>query len=267
MITGVSLAKITETNPNEDSYFAKKDNFFAISDGAGGCGVFSDKWSEYLVSHLPESSPIISPDEFDNWLDGICDTFYEKCEDIAKGLDPMFLNKFYKEGSYATIAAVWKTMQNECICMTYGDSVVFHYDYTTKVLEHSFTKLGDFSNPPYLINVLEPITKSAFRTRSFSLTESSVIFAATDALSHFILMMYMVSKLDVYENELKEIISKQNPNSQLVSMALSQKVNFDDILNRLINSAKNKSDFDLFIHELYENGLIDIDDYTLVVLN
>lgn len=265
MVTGVSLAKITENNPNEDS-FVKKDFFFAVSDGAGGCGVFSDKWSDYLVNHLPENTPLMDADELDKWLDGICDTFYTKCEDIAKGLDPMFLNKFYKEGAFATLAAVWKISPSECKCITYGDSVVFHYDYKTKELEYSFTKLSDFSNPPYLINVLEPITKSAFKTCTFTLTDSSVIFAATDALSHYILMMYMVSKLNIYENELKEIISKQNSNSRFVSQAIDQVVNFDEVLNKLIFSAQNKKDFESLILELYQKGLIDTDDYTLVVL-
>lgn len=266
MITGVTLAKITETNPNEDS-FVKKDNFFAISDGAGGCGVFSDKWSDYLVNHLPENSPIMDANELDAWLDGICDNFYARCENIAKELDPMFLNKFYKEGSYATLAAVWKTSPNECKCMTYGDSVVFHYDYTTKKLEHSFTKLADFSNPPYLINILEPITKSAFRTRTFSLTDSSVIFAATDALSHYILMMYMSSMPEKYEKELNDIIGKQNPNSHLVSMALTQTEKFDNVLEKLISSSDNPKCFEKYINNLYSKGLIDIDDYTFVVLN
>lgn len=265
MITGVSIPKNTGKNPNEDSY-VKTDDFFAVSDGAGGCGVFSDKWSDYLVNHLPEKTPLTDAEEFDKWLDDICDTFYVQCEEIAKGLDPMFLNKFYKEGTFATLAAVWKISSNECKCITYGDSVVFHYDYKTKELEHSFTKLSDFSNPPYLINVLEPITKSAFKTRTFTLTDSSVIFAATDALSHYILMMYMASKLNVYENELKEIISKQNPNSRFVSLAIDQVVNFDEVLNKLICSVQNEKDFESSIRELNLNGLIDIDDYTLVVL-
>ena len=28
----------------------------AVSDGAGGCGLFANEWSEYLVKHLPKDT-------------------------------------------------------------------------------------------------------------------------------------------------------------------------------------------------------------------
>ena len=44
--------------PNEDAVIAK-DHLIAVSDGAGGGGVFADKWSKYLVDHLPDK-PIMT---------------------------------------------------------------------------------------------------------------------------------------------------------------------------------------------------------------
>ena len=39
--------------PNEDAVIAK-DSLIAVSDGAGGGGVFADQWSKYLVDKLPK---------------------------------------------------------------------------------------------------------------------------------------------------------------------------------------------------------------------
>ena len=55
--------------PNEDAVVVR-ENAIAVSDGAGGGGVFADLWSNYLVEHLPEK-PIKSYQTFDKWIDGI----------------------------------------------------------------------------------------------------------------------------------------------------------------------------------------------------
>lgn len=51
--------------------------------------------------------------------------------------------------------------------MAYGDSVVFHYNVQTGILEHSFTKLADFSNPPRLISCKDPLEEEGFRCGDF----------------------------------------------------------------------------------------------------
>ena len=48
MVNGVSIAKLNENVPNEDSIFFS-DNCIAVSDGAGGCGLYADEWSRYLI--------------------------------------------------------------------------------------------------------------------------------------------------------------------------------------------------------------------------
>ena len=49
----ISFAKFEEGIVNEDAAIARKD-VIAVSDGAGGGGVFAERWSKYLVEHLPE---------------------------------------------------------------------------------------------------------------------------------------------------------------------------------------------------------------------
>ena len=49
----ISLAKFEEGIINEDAAIAKNE-VIAVSDGAGGGGVFADLWSKYLVEHMPD---------------------------------------------------------------------------------------------------------------------------------------------------------------------------------------------------------------------
>ena len=48
----LSISKFKENTINEDAVKAT-EKWIAVSDGAGGGGVFADRWSEYLVEHLP----------------------------------------------------------------------------------------------------------------------------------------------------------------------------------------------------------------------
>ena len=263
----VTLSKYTDTIPNEDSCIAN-ENLIAISDGAGGCGVFASDWSKYLVDKIPIDKPITSFEEFDNWIDSIWESFYNKHEEIAKEYDGIFQKKFYTEGSCATIAAVWRVCPNRCYYIAYGDSVVFHYSKTSGKLEHSFTKLADFSNPPHLISCKDPLQEEGFKKGNFVLEDDSVVFAASDAVSHFVLMMYMVSHLDNYEKDINKIINSKSSDATMSSLALKfarqNEKSFDVQINEILNWCENQEEFQKKIIDLNKKGLIDIDDYTIV---
>ena len=59
----ISIPKIEESAINEDAVNVS-ENFVAISDGAGGGGVFADLWSQYLVDHIT-TEPISDFRSFD----------------------------------------------------------------------------------------------------------------------------------------------------------------------------------------------------------
>ena len=131
----LSISKFEEGVINEDAAKATKE-WIAISDGAGGGGVFADRWSKYLVEHLPDE-PITDYPTFDSWVDGIWEPFYNGCEEIAKQEGGMLLNKFYDEGSFATLIAIW----NNGRWISYGDSVGFCYYKKTGILQHTFGRI------------------------------------------------------------------------------------------------------------------------------
>lgn len=83
MNRGVSIAKWNDHVANEDSFFSS-DTCIAVSDGAGGCGLFADEWSQYLIEQLPKNKPITSFTELDEWVDSIWESFYNEHEEKQK---------------------------------------------------------------------------------------------------------------------------------------------------------------------------------------
>lgn len=258
----ITIAKLDEGLVNEDAARAT-DKWIAVSDGAGGGGVFADMWSKYLVEHLPDE-PIADYQVFDAWIDGIWEPFYNDCEKRAKTEGGLLLNKFYDEGSFATLVAVWKDGR----WMSYGDSVAFCYHRKSGMLQHSFTKLTDFNNPPYLVNCKDPLNPDGFRSGKFKMEEDFVAFAASDALAHYILMMYEVSRKEEFANELQEAIDAQTKDSNFINTAMGmKKVDFEkDILGKLMSSSKNAANFKRHLESLRKRGLIAHDDYSLVIM-
>ena len=264
MNRGVSIVKWNDHVANEDSFFSS-DTCIAVSDGAGGCGLFADEWSQYLIEQLPKNKPITSFTELDEWVNGIWESFYNEHEEKAKQGDGILLNKFYNEGSCATIAVAWKINEKVAKWMAYGDSVVFHYSFQTGILEYSFTKLADFSDPPRLVSCKDPLEEESFRCGDFDLDESSVVFAASDALSHYILMMYELAHCKEFGEELAEEYLKQSGNSQLLKTAETMKFDFwKDVLQSLLDATSSSSWFELYLKELNSKGILDMDDFTLV---
>lgn len=256
----ISLAKFEEDVTNEDAAIARKE-VIAVSDGAGGGGVFADCWSKYLVERLPDE-PIESFEAFDKWIDSIWEPFYNEYEAEAKTIGGLFLNKFYDEGSYATLVAVWESGR----WVSYGDSVAFCYNRESKELQHSFTRLADFNNPPYLINCKDPLDENGFRSGGFNIDDDSIVFTASDTLAHYILMMYEVAHRDMFGNELQEAIHAQTKNSNFIKTAMAiPRIDFEkDVLRKLQNSnqpflMKNH------IKGLWKKGLIGHDDYSLAM--
>ncbi len=254
----ISIAKLGEGLVNEDAARAT-EKWIAVSDGAGGGGVFADLWSKYLVDHLPDD-PITDYQTFDAWIDGIWEPFYNDCEEKAKQEGGMILNKFYDEGSFATLVAVWK----DGCWISYGDSVAFCYDKKTGVLQHTFGRIVDFNNPPYLVNCKDPSDEKGFKCGRFEINEDCMVFAASDALAHYILMMYEVAHKDWYAKELQDAIDAQTKSSNLVKTAKRlRKVDFaKDVIQKLQNCQYTQQ-FTAHIAHLRKMGIIALDDYSL----
>ena len=261
----VSIARFGES-VNEDAALAQ-DCLIAVSDGAGGGGVYADEWSQYLLNCLP-ATPFASFSEMDKWVDGIWEPFYTQHEVSAKQQGGLFLDKFYDEGSFATLVAVWRESPSLCKWISYGDSVAFCYDRITHKLQHSFTRLKDFNLPPYLINTNNPLNEKGFRSGTFDVSNHSIVFATSDALAHYIIMMYRVLEDRHETTEIKDAIdvSSRNSNILLAAKAWEGKSFEVDILNKLLSSSKNKGNFQRHLRSLWKQGVLALDDYSFTLM-
>lgn len=257
----LSIPKLEDGIVNEDAVKATR-KWIAVSDGAGGGGVFADQWAKYLMEHLPDE-PITEYGAFDRWIDSIWEPFYNDCEEVAKAEGGMLLNKFYDEGSFATIVAVWKDGH----WMSYGDSVAFCYDRASDSLQHSFGRIVEFNNPPYLVNCKDPTDEKGFRSGQLEITNDCIVFVASDALAHYILMMYEVAHKEKYNEELQEAINAQTKDSNFIMTALGmKKADFEkDVIDKLLN-CRNEWNFKQHLQSLRKKGLIGHDDYSIAIL-
>ena len=262
----ISIGKPEAGCINEDAAMSD-GNKIAISDGAGGGGLFAERWSRYLLDHLPDA-PIFSAEDLDCWLESIWEPFYNVCEEDAKMLGGMPLEKFYSEGSFATLVAVWKTAENECKWISYGDSVAFHYNYATHQLQHSFTSLPDFDNSPYLINCKEELNKGGFRQGTFYTDSQPIVFVASDALAHYIIMMYEIRNSEMFKDDIEHVLGKQTKNTNYIKTAMTlKKIDFENkVLKKLIQCVGNFQNFARHTSKLQRIGLLAYDDYSLAVL-
>lgn len=259
----LSIAKPDQGTVNEDAAIATA-SVVAISDGAGGGGVFADLWARYLLDNLP-SAPLRTFEELDSWIDGIWEPFFNEREGQAKQLgDAMLLNKFYDEGSFATLAAIW--LGDEIHWATYGDSVAFHYDYTNQQLHSSHTDMTAFANAPLLISCKDPLQAEGFKSGTFPKSPGSVYFVASDALAHYILMMYKVSQYGLFDTEVENALNQHNRNSQYVKSAMAlPRIHFEKLLRKLLG-IKRPHNFKQHIVSLLNKHLIALDDCSLAVM-
>lgn len=242
----------------EDSSLLYNEEFIAVSDGAGGGGVFADRWSQYLVKNV-STTPITTFEEFSAWMEKIWNPFYDEYEKVAQEQGGMLLNKFYDEGSFATLVVAWKSETNKIKWIAYGDSVVFCYDRKTGELKHSFTSLSDFAKPPYLLNWKDEPQKEGFSAGEFEIEGDVNVFACSDALAHYVIMMYEVA----CGNSMPETNDK---NSDIIALAKTMKVNFKrDVINPLLKALQHNK-LEQYCVDKYHQGLLALDDYSLARL-
>ena len=118
---------------------------------------------------------------------------------------------------------------------------------------------------PGWLAVKIPWEEEGFCCGDFYLDESSVVFAASDALSHYIMMMYELSKSKEYGAELAEEYLKASGNSQLLKTAETMKFEFgQDVLQSLLDATSSDSLFEQYLKKLNSEGILDLDDFTLV---
>ena len=257
---------------NEDAfcvYDKDESNLkISLSDGAGGMGLFAADWSEKLVNNLPQK-PFKKVEELSSWMESFWEQFYDEFSQKAKDLGSDYQNKFSQEGSAATFIGLWQN-ENHFDWATYGDSCLSIFSNKTeekKFQMFPYSKPSDFLNYPFLINVQEECREKGFLNGNFDTKKENVdfIILSSDALSLYILM-----KVWQYEKptEFLELTKQNNKIAELASKIneLEKPISTTDFLNILWNKLENKDFFKKWCYEKYQNGVLESDDYTCVIV-
>lgn len=267
---GQSVAKSDEFGiiPNEDRF--RLLNPVALSDGAGGVGLFTGEWAEYLCSQLPAES-ITSHKVLCDWINSIWQPFCDTYQPIAEGKG--IGAKFLSDGSWATLIAVWIpfSRQHPVTWISYGDSALFVFDIETKRMDFcSVPEVILFNDSPYLLNWKEDPSPNGFTWGEHVLNKNQVILMASDAMAQYILLQYLL--FENSESAGLQLAKLEESGSRLAGQMIRMRNNNEGIdfftvtLPGLIASLDSEASFRSMTNALKQKGSLAFDDYTLVAL-
>ncbi|MBF0355812.1 MAG: hypothetical protein HQL43_11305 [Alphaproteobacteria bacterium] len=265
---------------NEDKFrlHRSRDGLLAaVSDGAGGTGLFCGAWAETLVNRLP-GRPIVGINELNRWLDCFCLSFRSDYSQRAKS-QPVKHAKFVKEGSCATLAACWLSFLRGRAVMRwlgYGDSQIMVFDRTgpRPVLTTSFpSTLSDLGRTPALLNWKDLPDKAKLSTGVATLPARATIAVASDGIGQYLLLRYLALHAPGASNsKMSEAFSRlAEGDSKLGDAIRAQRKQaqepFARVLDALRQALKSDQAFLAYVRARHKEGLLANDDATLLLID
>ncbi|MGL5317631.1 MAG: hypothetical protein ACRC9Q_02900, partial [Bacteroidales bacterium] len=191
---------------NEDACLSN-DCSAVLSDGAGGCGIFCADWAQFLctqfIGYIPPTASALN-----DRLGERYNLFTDQIE--AGSFRSASMDKFYREGSYATWASVSFTpdARQFSVC-TYGDSPVFHYSKERITLLSTCESLSSFVENPHLLNWIEEIKseRGFFLRKDIPFASEDLVFLTSDALGQLLLTYSLVLRAMRGDEEAKAELS------------------------------------------------------------
>jgi len=233
----------------------------AMSDGAGGAGIYCKDWAQKLVDYQPDSIHMKSKFDWDNWYLSLCDSFFRS---ISKNLpDDIFIReKFTNNGSYATLLYLWRDNSNLYFIGT-GDTTLFLFktsqeSYIPSII-YPINNQKTINSNPYLLNWNMKFPE--IQLQRVEISEGDVIICATDSIARWIINhLFILGDLSTITSHLpwnfglKEDLEKIKKVSNYGSLS--------ELISDLLK-IKTEIEFELFIKQEIEKKLLTPDDFTL----
>lgn len=251
---------------------------FVLCDGAGGSGVFSKEWAEYLAKSIPLKSEEF---EIENvyTFNKICKSFYEEVLD-KQDLSDLFLNKkLHRDGSYSTLSICWiDELSKEITISSIGDSCCFYFE---KELEGGFklkklTSINEqdsFFSQPHLVN-WNHTTPPKFLKEKFMLSGSFVVIMASDSLAKWIISCIYILQNDFFNEKnfntlfLKSLEDLRFKNTlDLIKKKIDPKTySLNNLIRNICDLAREKNIFETEMKGKFNDNELEIDDYSLLII-
>lgn len=236
----------------------------ALSDGAGGEGIFAAEWAAFLLEQLPNQPPADAA-ALRSWLQQIAKPFYIKVKPQAEQFRPV-KDKLLLEGSNATLAAVWcYPTENKLRChwLAYGDSVIFHQR------QGELTPLNDIpldrlAAPPVLLNWrFQQIDEAQIAAGELYLLPGDALWLASDGLANTLLIARL---LENKNDTLIAYLNRYVPKLGEIATELEAKpVALSGMLEHL-SKALADNQMPAVLYEWHQQHQVVRDDYALIHL-
>ncbi len=267
-------SKISQ-DENEDAIRISENsnfNLFAMSDGAGGAGIYCKEWANHIVNNQPEF-PIVSNDEANKWFQKISKSFYEFIKPTVN-YDNIFIGeRFDKEGSYATLLYVWVSKtEKKYFISGIGDTTLFYFKKTNDnysiCLIESISKQLSLEDNPELLNWQRAFEYSLL-SKSVDYENGDTIIICTDSLSRRII--YQLLLINQFETEqcLNENINKTYRRDFLEHLKINQRIfRMNEFVNYLRNLiGMSAESFRAEITKWVERNELEKDDYSFIIID
>lgn len=256
---------------NEDAIAYIKDPLFdkiAVSDGAGGAGIYCKAWANHLVQNQPDK-PFDSKTNAEEWFLSISESFYKENIESINKMDPFILEKFIKEGSYATLFfAWWNKETNVFHYVGIGDTTLFVFSKENEIFKtilitpiNEQNSLDDF---PKLLNWNKELNYD-MSISEIKLKPDDILIISTDSITRWIIYHLMVIETFETQKILGESIVKSIDSNKLQNIKLSNPFkDLSDMLLKIENTVNKSETF--FKNELEKriNGnVLEKDDFTI----
>ena len=260
---------------NEDAIAIRENNdfmLFAMSDGAGGIGIYCKEWADYIVKNQPDY-PIDSNKDSKLWFQEMSKSFYEYMKPRVN-YDNIFIGeRFDCEGSYATLLYLWVCKTEKTFYLSgVGDTTLFYFktnkdDLSISLIEPISKQLSLEDNPE-LLNWQKSLDYS-LESKGVIYENGDTIIIASDSLSRRIIYQLLLLNQNLAEQCLNKNINKTYNRDFLEYLKLNQEIfktsDFIDYLRKLINK-----DIDSFRKELVkwiERNELENDDYSFIIID
>jgi hypothetical protein len=266
------IDKLDETE-NQDALCVDQDSSpvkLAMSDGAGGIGIYCKEWAEHLVKNQPKN-PITNQEEALCWFNDLSKDFFNGLKNSLPIQSNFVSEKFYTEGSFATLLYVWYdeyTISYSGI----GDTCLFY-----------FKKIGT----SYQIQLIAPIGKQNFLTEdpnlvnwklslenlivseSFHYTPGDCIILCTDSLSRRIIYQLMLLDRDSTEKCLSTNIINSYNRDFLEHLRINKQLNdTSDFINYLkVLFSKPIKNYSKHLKYWIKRNELEKDDYSIIIID
>lgn len=259
---------------NEDSFAHKlvgRYECFALSDGAGGAGIFCGEWADMLTANQPDI-PFTSLEEGREWFLELSRRFFHVRQSELEN-DEFVRERFYKEGSWATLLFCWIDSQDKTLYYTaIGDTAMFYFcrqadGQVIKAIK-PLDKLKNLNESPEMLNWSRELNID-LTPKSLRWNVGDILILCTDSIARRLIYQLIVIDPSTVQNCLNDNLFRFIDRDLLETVTLNTHIKRSADLLKYLDKllGLNKGDFKASIRKLVESNELEKDDYTIIKID